>query len=287
MWMAPLSGHRRIAGVATMIAVAFAAGPVLGAPAAYAEDGEPASGRDAGGDVQTVRFTGGSLLNMLLCRSEPSKSRLTIPVNSRVVFVNRLGQPATLHVNGQALVRLAPDQAAPLVFRHGTVSVAMTFPCGAGVMEQFSSMSVTVVATGQPEPTVTVTPQPTQSVATQVSGGVPVKARAGGAGRAGLAPAGPSARAVFTATATATGAASPTAGRPAPASATALPSAPAVTDRNDGDEVAVEPLVPVSGTPRDSTSGPLALLGAVCAVVVTIAAIRSIISKRTTRTHSA
>jgi hypothetical protein len=282
MWMAPLSGHRRIAGVATMIAVAFAAGPVLGAPAAYAEDGEPASGRDAGGDVQTVRFTGGSLLNMLLCRSEPSKSRLTIPVNSRVMFVNRLGQPATLHVNGQALVRLAPDQAAPLVFRHGTVSVAMTFPCGAGVMEQFSSMSVTVVATGRPEPTVTVTPQPTQSVATQVSGGVPVKARASGAGPAGLAPAGPSARAVSTATA-----ASPTAGRPAPASATALPSASAVADRNDGDEVAVEPLVPVSGTPRDNTSGPLALLGAVCAVVVTIAAIRSIISKRTIRTHSA
>jgi hypothetical protein len=48
-----------------------------------------------------------------------------------------------------------------------------------------------------------------------------------------------------------------------------------------GAAVAVGPLVPASGPARESASGLLALLAAVCAVGVTAAAIRAIISKRT------
>ncbi|HEV7896976.1 MAG TPA: hypothetical protein VGP31_03935, partial [Planosporangium sp.] len=47
-----------------------------------------------------------------------------------------------------------------------------------------------------------------------------------------------------------------------------------------GNAVAVEPIVTASGTPRDSASGLLALLSAVCAIGVTIAVTRAIISKR-------
>jgi hypothetical protein len=280
MWMAPLSGPRRIAGVATMIAAAFAAGPVLGAPAAYAKDGGAGASQETDGDARTVKFTGGSLLNVLLCRTEPSRNRLTVPVNSRVVFVNRIGQPATLHVNGRALVQLAPDQAAPLVFRQGPVSVSMTFPCGAGVMEQFSSMSVTVVTADRPEAGVSppAHPQPATSAATGVSRGVPVMARPSGSDRAALVPAQPRA------SASAAAAAAPATDRPAAATATVAPGASA---GSGGDAVAVGPLVRVSGTPRDNPSGPLALLGAVCAVAVTIAVIRSIITKRTISTHNA
>ena len=61
----------------------------------------------------------------------------------------------------------------------------------------------------------------------------------------------------------------------------ALPPAP--TDSPTGGAVAVGPLVAASGTPRSAASGLLALVAAVCAIGVTVVAIRAIVSQRTSR----
>jgi hypothetical protein len=74
---------RRTAGAAAAITAALlAAGPSLAASPAYAADS------------QTVNFTGGSVLSVLVCKSAPSPPGLTVAAESRVLFVNRLGQTA-------------------------------------------------------------------------------------------------------------------------------------------------------------------------------------------------
>jgi hypothetical protein len=259
MWMSTLSGHRRTAGVVTAIAAAaLAAGPALVAAPAYAADS------------QRVNFTGGSVLSMLVCKSEPSKARLTVPAESRVMFVNRLGLPATLRVDGRALVEVGPNQAAPMLFHYGPVSVSMTFSCGAGVVQQFSTATATATGGAQASAhgaTAPPTAGPTHSPSPRT--------RSGSVGRSALAPAQPSMERTATgAPGTGTGA--------SPSAAAAIPSAggsPAAG--RGGNAVAVEPLVTASGTPVDTASGLLALLAAVCAVGVTIAVTRAIVSKRT------
>ena len=64
-------------------------------------------------------------------------------------------------------------------------------------------------------------------------------------------------------------------------SADPLAIAPATTGPDTA--VAVEPLVPASGTPRLAASGLLALVAAVCAIGVTVSAIRAIIAQRTSQ----
>jgi hypothetical protein len=248
-----------------IVAVALAAGPALAASPAYAADS------------QTVKFTGGSVLSMLVCKSEPSNARLTIPAESRVMFVNRLGQAAMLRVDGRALVQVGPNQAAPVVFHHGPVSVSMTFSCGAGVVEQFSSTSVSVTGAGA-KPAASASLRPTTGATAGVTHSSPVRTRSSNTGRAALSPAHPA-----TESPAATGApglgGSPTAGQsaaPVDPTGAAGPGA-----GKGGNAVAVEPLVTASGTPRDSASGLLALLAAVCAIGVTVAVTRAIISKRT------
>jgi hypothetical protein len=271
MWMSTLSGHRRAAGVAAAIAAAaIATAPILGAGAAYAADG------------QTVSFAGGSVAGLLVCKSAPSSSLLNLASESRVMFANRLGQAATLRVDGQAVATVGPNQAVPVVFHYGPVSVSMTFSCGAGVVEKFSATSVDVAPPARP-----ATPSGSRPSAGVVVGSPthskPGTTRAGAtAGRTGTS----------TGQAGTEGTAGGTAGVDPlnPAASGGLPSADPSAIAGDpatigggkaGAAVAVGPLVPASGPARESASGLLALLAAVCAVGVTAAAIRAIISKRT------
>jgi hypothetical protein len=271
---------------------ALVAGPALAGAPAYAKDGHKDGPKDGQKDGQgkgypigqTVSFTGGSVLSVLVCRSEPSEDRLTIPAESRVMFVNRLGQNATLRVNGQALVQVGPNQAAPVVFHYGPVSVSMSFSCGAGVLEQFSSVSVSVTGAGPQAPHRSPTPPPTVPPTTVPAAGAtpsaPAKARSGRSGHAALSPAQPSPGLSVTAATRS----------PAPAQSAAavhVSTGAATGSGKPGNPVAVEPIVLASDAPRENVSVLLALIAAVCAVGVTIAVTRVIISKRTIRTRCA
>jgi hypothetical protein len=252
---------------AALATAAIGAGLTLGAAPAYAMGG------------QTVNFTGGSVLNVLVCKSEPSPAHVSVAAESRVMFVNRLGQSATLRVDGQAVATVGANQAVPVIFHYGPVSVSMTFSCGAGVVEKFSSASVSVAAAPRPAPNVAVS-RPTVGAV----GGAPARSapgtNRGTGGRAVTSSQGPEAAgAAGTDPAAEEGA--------PPADPSALPLDPAAVGAGadvatgGSTAVAVEPLVPASGTSQENASGLLALLAAVCAVGVTIAATRAIISKRT------
>ncbi|GAA1801375.1 hypothetical protein HC028_08245 [Planosporangium flavigriseum] len=280
-----------------LAAAALVAGPLLHSPAAYAENGGKERRNGSQVDGQTVSFTGGSVLSMLLCRSEPSERRLTVPAQSRVMFVNRLGQKATLRVNGKALVEVGPNQAAPLLFHYGPVSVSMTFACGTNVVEQFSATSISVTPARQPETPRIAAPQPAVSPTPSATPSAQVKAGTSRSGRGVLSPAQPSTGALATVTAD-----SPTATRSragavpsTAASSSGVPLAAGLSAAGGGDDsgkgggnaVVVEPLVLMSGTPRDTLSGVLALVAAVCVICVTIAVMRAIITKRTNQTYYA
>src|SRR2546423_8537361 len=119
MWMATLSTRRRTAAVCA--AALLAVGPILLAGPAYA-------------DGQSVEFSGGSVAGMLVCRSQPSTSRVSVAAESRVMFVNRLGQAATLRVDGQNVTTVGANQAVPVVFHYGPVAVSMAVACSVGVV---------------------------------------------------------------------------------------------------------------------------------------------------------
>ena len=114
------------------VALTVGAGPVYAAP--------------SGGP--TVEFSGGSMLNLLVCKSSPSTGKVTVPADSRVTFVNRLGQTATLKVDGKPVSQIGANQAVPVVFHYGPADVSMTFNCGVGVVEEFKSVGVAVTSGG-------------------------------------------------------------------------------------------------------------------------------------------
>src|SRR5687767_13715167 len=117
--MATLSGHRTAdSGAAAGTALITAAQTVGHSP----DQPPPLNG-------PTVEFAGGSVLSLLVCTSEPSVTRVSVPAESRVTCVNRLGQPGTLMIDGQAAKKVGPNQADPVVFHHGPVSVGMTIEC--------------------------------------------------------------------------------------------------------------------------------------------------------------
>src|ERR1044071_4353410 len=105
-WMATLSGHRpalRVAAAAAALvaaALTVGAGPVSAAPA-----------------TPSVEFSGGSVLSLLVCKSEPSTGNVSVPAESRVNFVNRLGQNASLKVDGKPVATVPPNQQVPVVFK--------------------------------------------------------------------------------------------------------------------------------------------------------------------------
>ena len=244
---------RVAAGVAAAL---LAAAPALAASPAYA-------------DGQSVEFTGGSVLSMLVCKSQPSVPRLTVSAEARVLFVNRLGQSATLRVGAQAVATVPANQAVPVMFHYGPVPVSMGLNCNVGVVEQFQSVVVNVV-------------QPAGSA----SGGGTGSGATGTRRQAGAAGAERS-TATHPADDAAAGAVDPQVAASGDAAAGAAGAPPDQAAASGTGAVVVEPLVAASGTPRVRASGMLALLATVCAIGVTVAAIRAIIAQRTTRTRFA
>jgi len=263
--------------------VATAAAALLGA--ALTVGAGPVYAAPSGGP--TVEFGGGSMLNLLVCKSSPSTGKVTVPADSRVTFVNRLGQTATLKVDGKAVSQVGANQAVPVVFHYGPADVSMTFNCGVGVVEEFKSVGVTVTSAG---PAANPAPAP-------VTGGTGSGAKGTGgiAARSGASPTSGSRSSHGSGAAAKTNATDPAAAStnnegtepidpslfgsdPATVPlAAGAPSAP-----GDG-QVYVEAAVPASGTPRNGPVGLLALIAAVCVVGVGIAAIRAIIAQRSTR----
>jgi hypothetical protein len=234
-------------------------------------------------------------LSLLVCKSEPSTGSVSVPAESRVNFVNRLGQGATLKVDGKAVSAVQPNQAVPVVFKKGPVNVAMTFSCGVGVVEQFKPVSVGV------------TPPPAAPAAGQGAGqGGQAGQPASTSGPAGAAAAAanqainpsPNGRSTRKPSTTATGSTGEADGTgtepvdpsllgpdatasPAPAAANANPSASA------DERVYVEEPVAASGPATNGPTGLLALVATVCVVGVGVAAIRAIIAQRSSRTSYA
>ena len=285
--MATLSGHRsavRLAATAAALAAAaltVGASPVSAAPAA-----------------PTVEFSGGSVLSLLVCKSEPNTGNLSVPADSRINFVNRLGQNAALKVDGRNVATVQPNQQVPVLFKKGPVEVAMTFDCGVGVVQQFRPVSVGVTT---PPPAAAATGQAAQGQQAKAAPGATRTAAANGPAGAAAGAAngvignrsGGSAHPTRTpqaqdgSAAAADGAGEqgtepidPSLLDPSAAAAPALgvdPSAP-VDDR-----VTVEEPVAASGPASNGPAGLLALVATVCVVGVGIAAIRAIIAQRASR----
>lgn len=308
--MATLSGLRRVAAAVAVALAAYAGGPGLGIAPAYADD----EGGDGAAAVPTVSFVGGSLLNLIVCRSQPSRSALAVAPESRVMFVNRLGQDAVLRVDGRPVVHVGPGQAAPLVFHHGPVSVSMTFACGAPVMEQFLATTVSVAAGTRTRPA-DAAPSPTTGTRISPPSGAarsrPVASAAAGAGKGAPANAGPGNAGPGNVGPGNVGHAALSPAQPAGTAAPAAPdrsdtanAGPSAVDRSpvpadapvadrpsvsppDSDAVGVEPLVRAADSSPDTSSTLLASIVAIFVIGVTITAIRVIISKRTIRTPCA
>jgi hypothetical protein len=217
----------------------------------------------------TISFNGGSVLNLLVCKSEPSVSRVSVPAESRVTFVNRLGQPGVLVIDGSPTKKVGADQAVPVVFHRGPVSVGMTFDCGVGVVEEFHSVSVAVTqppaegSAGNPPSPVVANAVPPQS-ATGVGGQTQRRQqpREDSEPETGMSTEG---EGVLPATEPA-----------APATTQAVPASAVPA-------VALEPIVPADAPARRGAAGLLALVATVCVVGVGIAAIRAIMAQRTSR----
>ncbi|MET7418021.1 hypothetical protein [Dactylosporangium sp. NPDC005555] len=233
----------------------------------------------------TVEFSGGSVLSLLVCKSEPNTGSVSVPAESRVNFVNRLGQGATLKVDGKPVSTVQPNQAVPVVFKKGPVDVAMTFSCGVGVVEQFKPVSVGVTA----PPAAPAAGQGGQAGKPASSQG-PAGAAAAAANNAIASPNGRSTRKPSTNASGSTGEADGTGTEPVDPSllgpdATASPSAAANANPSaSADErVYVEEPVAASGPATNAPTGLLALVATVCVVGVGIAAIRAIIAQRSSR----
>jgi hypothetical protein len=282
--MATLSGHRTAVRAAAVATVLLTAALTVGASPAYA-------------DGPKVEFSGGSVLSLLVCKSTPSASKVSVTEGDQVAFVNRLGQAASLKVNGNTVSQVPPNSQVSVHFTsRGADSVSMAFDCGVGVVQEFSAVDVSVapapnaapaanrvgggvaaavggaggtVATHKPTPTAagtsagkTVTHPPTQG-ATPTRGTASTNATGGQSGTEPIDPSllGPDLE-------------------PSDGAAVADPGA---TTGGNG-QVYVEAAVPASGTPRNGPAGLLALIATVCVVGVGMAAIRAIIAKRATRT---
>jgi hypothetical protein len=220
----------------------------------------------------TVEFSGGSVLNMLVCKSQPSTGKLTVPAESQVSFVNRLGQNATLRMGGKTVTSVGANQAVPVVFHQGPVEVSMTISCSAGVVEEFRAVSIGV------------TPKPP---AAQPAAAPPAPANSRGSGSSGSSG---SARGSAKASATSTPTESAAAPTPDPwASAGAAPAGVAASGEpgtGEGGGVApgaadVGDVVAASGEPVHGPSGLLAMIAAVLTVGVGVAAVRAVLARRT------
>jgi hypothetical protein len=251
------SPHRR--WTALLAAAVFGTAPALLAAVApaYAAPGAP-----------TVEFSGGSVLNTVACRSQPSAASLTVDAETRITFVNRLGQPASLKIDGRVVSQVGANQAVPVMSHHGPVRVSMAFACNVGVVEEFKSVTVAVTPKAAPTPVATA-----NQAASGSGGGSPsriTRSPAPAPPDAGMLPPGaPSAN-------------SSAAGVPGPFGGTSEGGPGASANSADvGNPVAA------SGEPVHAPSGLLAMVASVLVIGVGVAGVRSAFARRTTRSRFA
>src|SRR5689334_4985965 len=248
-----------------LAAAALGAGPALVAGAAYAEpEATPA-----------VEFSGGSVLNMLVCKSQPSTSRLSVPAESRITFVNRLGQNATLRVGGKTVTSVGANQAVPVVFHQGPVEVSMTISCSAGVVEEFRPVTIGVTPKPAAAPPAAA---PTPPPANRAPSPTATSTRGNGSGYNNR-----SATPAPTASSAATAAADPWASAATDASPSGVPAVD--TGTGGGDDLPpgatdIGDVVQAAGEPVHGPSGLLAMIAAVLTVGVGVAAVRAILARR-------
>ena len=108
--------HRYARGLGAVL-VAVLSGVLVPAGPARAEAG------------LTVTFNGGCGVRGAGAASEPDADLLSVPAEATVIFVNHLGQAATLLVDDRSAVTLRANDEVPVVFHHGPVSVKLAPPC--------------------------------------------------------------------------------------------------------------------------------------------------------------
>jgi hypothetical protein len=263
------SRNRRLAAV--LAAAVLGAGPALAAGAAQAAPATP-----------SVEFSGGSVLNMLVCRSQPSTGKLVVPAESRVIFINRLGQNATLRMDGRTVTSVGANQAVPVVFHRGPVGVSMTISCNAGVVEEFQAVTVAVTPAAVPPAPAAAANPPASSGGGAARGSGGAAARATSSARTASSPPAVDAG-VASADPWASSAGLPASGGSSPAPGTGE----GATGEPGSAAVDVGDVVAASGEPVHGPSGLLAMIATVLTVGVGVAAMRSILARRTSRARFA
>jgi hypothetical protein len=197
----------------------------------------------------TVTFQGGCGLLGVGASSRPDPDSLSVPAGTPVTFVNRLGEPAELMINGADRGTVTADHQVAVTFEAGRVDVSLVPGC--------------LLGTGGAVPatiTVSVSPSPGPPAGT----GSPATRRSPDPG-----------------TTSGGGGSQPSAGRRAttqagPAAAPAVKGSPAVPTTDPAAALgSALPDRPV----RRGPSGLLVSVAAICALGVTAAAVRAIISR--------
>lgn len=115
-----------------------------------------------------VRFSGGGL-GMLLCGSKPDVGSIDVTAQSKVIFVNSLGQGATLQIDGETAGAVNNGEAVEVQFHRGPVSVAMVPECLLNLNGDFSPVTVQVNAARTTPSTTPRTSQPRPTASTSTS----------------------------------------------------------------------------------------------------------------------
>jgi hypothetical protein len=243
---------------------AVAAGVGLGFLLGFPLLAQPAfAGPEAGTQVE---FEGGG--SGPLCGSKPNRPTVTIKSESKVVFVNNLGQGAMLQIDGANGGPLSDRQAVEVQFRRGPVAIAMIPDClNSDDNGSYEPVTVNVTSPSQASggalgaPWVRISPKPKPSVRTAPT------ASADPSSEGPLFPPDPEGS-----------------GSAGPTGDTLESGSTAVTPNGDS---AVD-LTTMSDTPKDKGPiGLLAIIATVCVVGVAVGAIRAIVSQRATRTEFA
>jgi hypothetical protein len=130
------------------LAALFAVAPLLTGEAAYA--GRTESGKQ-------VVFAGSGML-ALSCAAEPDVRSLKVPADSTVRVVNDTGHGADLLLDGRSHGQIPKNGSTQVVFRRGTVAVALDPDCMGG--DQSESVFVTTAPAAGPTSTSTPAPIP-------------------------------------------------------------------------------------------------------------------------------
>lgn len=236
--------------------------PALAAPALAEPEAQP-----------QVEFNGGGL-GLLLCGSRPDRGSVTVKAESKVVFVNNIGQGATLQIDGENGGPIADGQAVEVQFHRGPVSIAMVPDCllNLGGNGSYEPVTVNVNKTSAPsdgsgsktavKPRTTPKPKPSPSQAAAVPTDEPSIA----SDDTQLFPLDPD----------------------APADQTAVLGESAAPGLIASDADTARTAGTLSDTPTDKGPiGLLAIIATVCVVGVSVGAIRAIVGQRASRAEFA